>query len=208
MKTFRTITLLAALQIIPAFLFAQSGADLFKQNCGACHSVGAGKLVGPDLKGVGSRHPAAWLMKWIKSSQSLVNAKDKDAVKLFTENSMIPMPDQPLKDDQIKAILAYIAEGGGVMSVDNNAAPENTPAVADKTATDPSALNNNGVDPLVLSGTPAVFKATGNTTTEAESTDTFEPSGNAWLVYLSIASMVVLIATIAVFGGVVKDTPA
>lgn len=33
------------------------GAEIFKQSCAACHSIGGGKLVGPDLKGVSARWP-------------------------------------------------------------------------------------------------------------------------------------------------------
>lgn len=107
--------------LIPAILltaapfsksFADDGSNLFRTNCGACHSIGKGKLVGPDLKGVDTRHNEEWILKWVKSSQSLVQAGDKDAVKLFADNSSIVMPDQPLKDDEIKTILAYIKAGG------------------------------------------------------------------------------------------------
>jgi|SRR6185312_9810361 len=108
--------LLIPVVALVAFPFIQSkaddGADMFKQNCGACHTVGKGKLVGPDLKGVETRHAEAWLLKWIKGSQAMVQAGDKDAVKLFNDNSNIPMPDQALSDDQIKTILGYIKAGG------------------------------------------------------------------------------------------------
>jgi len=93
-------------------VFADDGATMFRTNCGACHSIGKGKLVGPDLKDVDTRHSEAWILKWVKSSQSLVSAGDKDAVKLFADNSSIPMPDQPLNDDQIKSILGFIKAGG------------------------------------------------------------------------------------------------
>lgn len=92
--------------------FADDGADMFRINCGACHSVGKGKLVGPDLKGVEARHTEAWILKWVKSSQALVQAGDKDAVKLFVDNNSIVMPDQALNEDQIKTILAYVKTGG------------------------------------------------------------------------------------------------
>jgi cytochrome c2 len=93
-------------------IYAQDGATLFRTNCGACHSVGKGKLVGPDLKGVTDRHKEEWIMKWVKGSQTLVKAGDPEAVKVFNENSMIPMPDQALKDDEIKSIIAYVKTGG------------------------------------------------------------------------------------------------
>ncbi|MFN8257241.1 MAG: c-type cytochrome [Bacteroidales bacterium] len=76
--------------------------------CSACHTIGKGKLVGPDLKGVTQRHDEAWLIKFIRSSQTMVKEGDKVAVKLFNDNNKIPMPDNPLTDDEIKALLKYI----------------------------------------------------------------------------------------------------
>jgi cytochrome c551/c552 len=202
MKTLRTLAVLAVIQLSTGILFAQGGADLFKQNCGACHSIGNGKLVGPDLKGVETRHAMPWLMKWVKSSQTLVNAKDKEAVKVFNENSMIPMPDQPLTDDQIKTILAYVFAGGGEVTADNT-----TPAVAVSTGVvdNTPVPYNNGFDPLVSGGTPAVLAPMGVTNTPAQSEATFEPEGSWWLVYLSLISMLIIVVTAAVLGGVVKD---
>lgn len=92
--------------------YAEDGSDMFRANCGACHTVGKGKLVGPDLKGVETRHTEAWILKWVKGSQAMVQAGDKDAVKLFADNNSITMPDQPLNDDEIKSVLAYIKTGG------------------------------------------------------------------------------------------------
>jgi cytochrome c2 len=92
--------------------YGQDGGQLFKTNCGACHTVGKGKLVGPDLKGVQDRHNEEWLLKWVHSSQTLVKAGDKDAVKVFNDNSQIQMPDQSLSDNDVKAVLTYIKTGG------------------------------------------------------------------------------------------------
>lgn len=85
-----------------------NGETLFKQTCIACHSIGNGKLVGPDLKGVTTRRTEAWLVKFIKSSQTLIKSGDKAAVALFNENNKIVMPDHALTDAQVKSILAYI----------------------------------------------------------------------------------------------------
>ncbi|HVA99001.1 MAG TPA: cytochrome c, partial [Bacteroidia bacterium] len=35
--------------------FSQDGKELFQNNCKTCHTIGHGKLVGPDLKGVADR---------------------------------------------------------------------------------------------------------------------------------------------------------
>ncbi len=80
--------------------------------CKACHTIGGGKLVGPDLKGVTERRDEAWLIKFIQNSQALVASGDETAVKVFNENSKIPMPAHSLTDDQVKGILKYIKAGG------------------------------------------------------------------------------------------------
>lgn len=89
--------------------YSQDGSAIFQQNCGACHSIGKGKLVGPDLKGTHSKYEKEWLSKWIKSSQALVKANDPVAVKLFEENGKIPMPDQALSDAEIEAVIGFIS---------------------------------------------------------------------------------------------------
>jgi len=91
--------------------FAQqiaAGEKIYKANCSACHSIGKGKIVGPDLINVTTRRPTQWLNKFIRSSQALVKSGDPVAVKLFNEHNKIPMPDQTLTDVQLKDILAYI----------------------------------------------------------------------------------------------------
>jgi cytochrome c2 len=101
----------------PLFLFfiifslttaAQNQPPVEYTVCSACHTIGKGKLIGPDLKGVNDRHDEAWLISFIKSSQTMVKNGDPVAVKLFEENNKIPMPDNNLTDDQIRGILTYI----------------------------------------------------------------------------------------------------
>jgi len=86
---------------------AQDGEALFKANCTSCHAV-KDKVVGPALQGIENRRPEEWLLKWVKNSQSVVKSGDEYAVKLFNDFNKVPMPNQNLKDDEIKAILAYI----------------------------------------------------------------------------------------------------
>ncbi|MEN8120456.1 MAG: c-type cytochrome [Bacteroidota bacterium] len=91
-------------------------SDVFSQKspkdnfitCNACHSIGGGKKIGPDLKGVTERRDEAWIIKFIQSSQTMINEGDVEAVKLFEEYNKIPMPDNALTDDEVKALLNYI----------------------------------------------------------------------------------------------------
>jgi len=126
MKTKLIIAAIALVAIPFSKSYSQDGGDLFKANCGACHTVGKGKLVGPDLKGVQDRHKEDWLLKWIKGSQAMVKSGDKDAVKLFADNSSIPMPDQALADNDIKAILTFIKTEGAPVTAAAPAATNGT----------------------------------------------------------------------------------
>jgi mono/diheme cytochrome c family protein len=84
------------------------GKELFAQNCANCHKIHA-PATGPALSGVTKRHSEAWLIKWIRNSQSLVKAGDAAAVKVFNEWGGIQMNSFPdFSDDDIRGILAYI----------------------------------------------------------------------------------------------------
>lgn len=96
---------------------AQDGATLFKA-CAACHSIGGGKIVGPDLKGVTKRRTNEWLVKFIQSSAKLVKSGDADAVALFMQFNKMPMPDNALSADQVNKILAHIDGGAGGAAID------------------------------------------------------------------------------------------
>lgn len=133
--------------------YADNGAQLFRANCGACHSIGNGKVVGPDLKGVETRHTDAWILKWVKSSQTLVKTGDKDAVKLFKDNNQIVMPDQPLNDADIKSILAYIKAGGDQpVSASSDKVADKGTTVKAATVTAKVVNGQNGFDTLKLLG--------------------------------------------------------
>lgn len=87
-----------------------NGETLFKNNCAQCHSTGDNKVVGPGLKGIDQRRDEEWLLKWVKNSQAVVKSGDEYAVKLFNDFGKVVMPSVNLKDDEIKAILAYVKE--------------------------------------------------------------------------------------------------
>lgn len=90
---------------------AQDGEKLFKANCSSCHKLDK-KLIGPALSGVQDRweDPAA-LVAWIKNSQDYIkkNPGDSYAQELFLEYNKSVMTAQALSDDEVGAILDYIA---------------------------------------------------------------------------------------------------
>jgi cytochrome c2 len=77
------------------------------KGCPACHKVGGGKLVGPDLKGVTARREQEWLEKMILRPDVMVK-EDPVAKKLLAEH-FVPMPNQGVDaDKELPVILAYL----------------------------------------------------------------------------------------------------
>ncbi len=91
-------------------LSAQDDPATLFQVCAACHTIGGGRLVGPDLAGVTDRREEAWLIKFIQNSQAMVLSGDPTAVKVFEEYNKIPMPPNALTDDQVRILLQYIKD--------------------------------------------------------------------------------------------------
>lgn len=87
---------------------AQAGKQLFEQKCVACHTLGKGDLVGPDLAGVTGKVPRAWLERWIRAPDVMIAGKDPRAMSLLREFHEVPMPNQGLDATGVAAILAYL----------------------------------------------------------------------------------------------------
>jgi len=87
---------------------ADEGATLFKEKCVGCHTIGSGKLVGPDLKGVTQRQEKAWLLSWIQAPDKMLAAGDPIATQLLKEYNNLPMPNLGLNETQVASLVAYL----------------------------------------------------------------------------------------------------
>lgn len=103
------ILLLAVLFTFSFQGFAQpDGAQIYKANCTACHTIGGGRLVGPDLEGITEKREADWLKKWINSSSELIASGDADAIAIFEEYNRSAMTDFYFSDEDMAALLTYL----------------------------------------------------------------------------------------------------
>ncbi len=91
----------------------EQGEKLFQASCIACHTIGKGDLVGPDLAGVTDRRTHEWLMKWIQLPEGVLAGGDAIAVQLLGKYKDVPMPNQGLSEAEAASLIAYLAQAGG-----------------------------------------------------------------------------------------------
>jgi cytochrome c2 len=111
-RTALSFILIAATIIsIPGYSYSQSpGESIFTKTCQVCHTIGKGRLVGPDLLDIENRRTEDWIISFVKSSQDMVKNNDPEAIALFNEYNKMVMPDQNLSNKEIKEILIFIKE--------------------------------------------------------------------------------------------------
>jgi protein SCO1/2 len=91
------------------------GEYLFATRCAACHTLGGGDYVGPDLQGVTAVRDRAWLSRFIKTPDRMLAEKDPTALALMAKYKQLPMPNLSLGDGDVAALIAYLdAQSNGV----------------------------------------------------------------------------------------------
>ncbi|MBZ0265804.1 cytochrome c [bacterium] len=75
--------------------YAVQPTDYFRQNCASCHTIGGGRLTGPDLKNVSERRDHSWLVNFIRDPQAVINSGDSYAKQMVEESRGVIMPTLP-----------------------------------------------------------------------------------------------------------------
>lgn len=88
---------------------AHPGEEVFNRVCFACHSIGEGPRVGPDLKDVHQRRDADWLVRWLEDPLGMVQT-DSIGRALLAEWNNVPMAPPNLTREEIDEVLDYIVE--------------------------------------------------------------------------------------------------
>lgn len=85
---------------------AVQGKLKFESKCLACHSVGGGDKLGPDVAGVTKIRSDEWLTKWLTNPSQMLET-DADAQALLKQYNNIPMPNQNLDAEEVQQYIKY-----------------------------------------------------------------------------------------------------
>ncbi|MGD2153808.1 MAG: cytochrome c [Gemmatimonadales bacterium] len=96
-------------------LVARGEALMSARGCTACHTLGGGRLVGPDLAGVTKRRSGEFIVEMILNPDSML-ANDATAKELLGQY-FTPMSNQGVTEEDARALLEFFrsrdAEGEG-----------------------------------------------------------------------------------------------
>jgi protein SCO1 len=84
------------------------GQYLFRTRCSACHTLGQGDALGPDLAGVTGQRERAWLARYLAAPDRMLAEGDPIATALHARYGNIAMPNLHLDAAEVAALLTYL----------------------------------------------------------------------------------------------------
>lgn len=97
------------------------GKYLFASHCAACHTVGKGDKIGPDLLGVTQTRSVAWLTRFIATPDKVLAEKDPVATALFEKYKHVIMPNLRVAPVDVQALIDFFARQTSAGKVTQNA---------------------------------------------------------------------------------------
>jgi protein SCO1/2 len=85
-----------------------AGQYLFAKECAACHTIGQGDKIGPDLKYVTRARDGEWLARYIREPNKMREDRDPIAVAL-AERYKVVMPNLSVGDGDLAMLMDYLS---------------------------------------------------------------------------------------------------
>jgi len=82
----------------------------FRQNCASCHTIGGGRLTGPDLKDVSARAERDWLVRFLQDPRGVIDGGDPYAQQIFSEARGVYMTPVPGMNAELAGKLLDLIE--------------------------------------------------------------------------------------------------
>lgn len=126
----------AALAVLASSLAAraQDMEAFFNEHCAACHTIGGGPFIGPDLKDVTKRQDRFWLTMFIVDPDDVIATDDAYAARIVAEAGGFVMP-------QIPEVMPHIAEA--LLDFIEAKSRAGAPPASDVPASEPSFTKNH-----------------------------------------------------------------
>jgi protein SCO1/2 len=96
------------------------GQYLFATRCIACHTIGHGDKIGPDLMGVTNVRKRDWLTRFIATPDQVMAAKDPVALALFKRYNKVQMPNLQLGREDVRLLIEYMQTQSEAASTQNS----------------------------------------------------------------------------------------
>ncbi len=87
---------------------ADPGRYTFATQCSACHTIGHGDKIGPDLQGVAEVRDPKWLARFIQTPEKMVAEGDPIATALFEKYRQIRMPNLRISDEDTALLIDFL----------------------------------------------------------------------------------------------------
>ncbi|MFT5511302.1 MAG: protein SCO1/2 [Hyphomicrobiaceae bacterium] len=85
-----------------------SGQALFLKACAACHTIGMGDHIGPDLENLSKRRKVAWLTEYLMAPDVLRKRGDSTAISVGKRFKGISMPNLGLSKRDAADLISYV----------------------------------------------------------------------------------------------------
>jgi protein SCO1 len=85
-----------------------NGQRLFASKCSACHTIGKGDRLGPDLAGVSARRERAWIARYIQEPDEVLAKGDPIATALYNKFKRIGMPNLRLGSSDVADLVSFL----------------------------------------------------------------------------------------------------
>jgi protein SCO1 len=107
-------------------IMTDQGHHLYTTQCAACHTIGHGDTIGPDLLNITKVRDPAWLRRIIKVPEVMLKEGDPLATALFNKYNKVVMPNLQVDDEGATLLINFIEHQSEREK--NNAAPAASPA--------------------------------------------------------------------------------
>jgi len=107
-KNSKPVEASASYEQAPKIDISDKGRYIFTTHCAACHTIGHGDKIGPDLLGVTNVRDHGWLARFISTPDKVLAEKDPTATALYKKYNGVNMPNLRLTPEELHSLIDFL----------------------------------------------------------------------------------------------------